>query len=182
MKVVLHFFAALSAVGLALSLVSHAAALLGASEPLGDKTWMLHIGIFVVWIPAILVMNRITNDVPRKDIWKAALRGCPPWMTYMTYAFFGYALFNFVFFLIEAPRTGGSGPMPPSVVRGFSGHWMAFYSAALAIFYSAAKLQDQNVPRRCQNGHTVGILAKFCDQCGQPIIESGGTCERPGGL
>jgi hypothetical protein len=85
MKTLLYPLVALSAVGLALSLISHIAALLGANGPLGDKAWILHIGIFVVWLPAILVMNRLTREVPRKDIWKVALRGCPEWMRYMTY-------------------------------------------------------------------------------------------------
>ena len=47
MKTILYFFAAVAAVGLALSVVSHAAALLGIQGPLGDFTPMLHIGIFV---------------------------------------------------------------------------------------------------------------------------------------
>ena len=44
---------------------------------------------------------------------------------------------NFAIFFFQAPH-GGSGANPPAVVcRGFSGHWMVFYSAALAILYSA---------------------------------------------
>ena len=178
MKALLNFFAVLSAVGLALSLISHLAALLGTTGPLGDKAWMLHIGCFVVWLPAVLVMNRLTKDVPRRDIWKTALRGSPPWMRNMTYAFLWYAMLNFLVFLTNAPKATGSGPMPPAVVRGFSGHWMAFYSAALAMLYSGMNLWEQTSPRRCPNGHDVGSMAKFCDQCGQPIIELEDTSER----
>ena len=143
MKTVLYFFAAFSAVGLVLSLASHAAALMGTSGPLGDHVWELHIGIFVVWIPAVFASTRLTRNVPRKDAWKAALRGCPDWMKYMTYGFFGYALLNFASLFITAPhgmpavQGGGPGLMPPQIVRGFSAHWMAFYSAALALLWSA---------------------------------------------
>ena len=171
MKIVLYFFLTLSALGLVLSITSHGAAILGTTGPLGDYSWALHVGIFVVWIPTVLIANRLTKDVPRKDFWKAALRGCPKWMTYMSYGFFGYAFLNFVLFAITAPKGHASNSMSPAVVRGFSGHWMAFYSVALSVLYSATRLWDQEWQSRCQNGHTVSPLAKFCDQCGQPVIE-----------
>jgi len=166
------FFAVLAAVGLALSILSHIAALLGQQGPLGSYSWVLHIGIFVVWIPAVLVSQRLTAEVARKDFWKAALRATPSWMKYMVYGFFGYAVLNFAFFITQAPSKGGSGPMPPAVVRGFSGHWMAFYAAAMAILYSAAHAKDLGASRRCLSGHAVGPLAKFCERCGQLVEDS----------
>lgn len=169
MKRLLELFAAISAIGLVLSIVSHAAAIWGAPGPLGSFTLALHLGIFVVWIPTVLVANRMTRDVPQRDYWKVVLRACPEWMKQMTYAFFAYAVANFIYFIATAPKGGGPGPMPPAVVRGFSGHWMAFYSAALAVLYSASKLWDSNGEVRCPSGHVVGPLARFCDQCGLPV-------------
>jgi hypothetical protein len=165
------FFAALAAIGLALSVLSHIEALLGLQGPLGDYEMLLHFGIFVVWLPAILVSTQLTRDFKRKDFWKAALRGCPPWMKYMVYGFFGYALLNFIVFLVNAPPKGGFGPISPTVVRGFSGHWMAFYSAAMALLYSAAHVKDRDAGRRCPQGHSVSPLAQFCEQCGQPVTQ-----------
>jgi hypothetical protein len=170
-KPLIWFFAALASVGLALSILSHFSALLGLQGPLGDYSWVLHVGIFVVWIPAVLVSQRLTAEVARKDFWKAALRGSPPWMKYMVYGFFGYALLNFAIFITHPPSKGGSGPMPPDVVRGFSGHWMAFYAAAMAILYSAAHAKDRDASRRCLNGHAVGPLAQFCERCGQGVAD-----------
>jgi hypothetical protein len=54
------------------------------------------------------------------------------------YGLVGYALVNFAIF-ITTPIKGGAGLMPPAVVRGFSGHWMAIYAIALAVLYSVAK-------------------------------------------
>jgi hypothetical protein len=173
MKTVLNSFAVIAAVGLLLSIASHLAALRGTQGPLGNFTPMLHIGIFVVWIPTVLVANRFTKNVPRKDLWKVMLRGCPDWMKYMTYAFFGYAIVNFLFFITVAPKGGGSFSMSPQVVRGFSGHWMAFYCAALAVLYSAARLWDEEREHYCPNGHMVQTFAKFCDQCGLSVTEPG---------
>ena len=156
--------------GLTLSLISHLAALWGSQGPLGDYALVLHIGIFIVWIPTVLVTSRMGADFKNKDLWKAALRGCPPWMRYMLYGFFGYAFVNFAYFILVAPK-GGSGPMPPAVVRGFSGHWMAFYSTAAAVLYSAKHINERDQGRTCANGHSVGPLARFCEQCGQVVHE-----------
>jgi hypothetical protein len=67
----------------------------------------------------------------------------------MIYIFLGYAGVNFIIFMMNAP-SGGGGPNPPAVVwRGFSGHWMAFYSASLAILLNAInahRSEQRNVP------------------------------------
>ena len=70
-KPVLYFFAALSAVGLALSAITHVAALSGNAGPQGDRTLRLHLGVFVVWVPAILASRRLLKDVPVLDYGKA---------------------------------------------------------------------------------------------------------------
>jgi hypothetical protein len=84
----------------------------------------------------------------------------------MVYGFFAYAFVNFAFFMSKVPagRTAGT---PPIVWRGFSGHWMLFYSAALAMLYSAAKAGGG--VRRCLNGHAVPPTANFCSRCGQSV-------------
>src|ERR1700675_2567644 len=113
--------------------------------------WVLGVGIFIVLLPAVLVAQRFVGSTNRKDFWKVILKGSPDWMRYMVYSFGGYAMLDFLLFLAKAPTRGG-GANPPAVVwRGFSGHWMAFYSAALAILYSAARTVDASP--RCANGH-----------------------------
>jgi membrane protease YdiL (CAAX protease family) len=138
MKPLIYCFAALAAIGLALSVASHLAALQAKSGPLGNYTWTLHLGALAVCVPAALVARRLTRGVPREDQLKALLAGCPTWMRYTLYGFLGYAVVNFAIFMLT-PHSGGTGPMPASVVRGFSGHWMAIYAGALAILYSGAK-------------------------------------------
>jgi hypothetical protein len=34
-------------------------------------------GIFVVWLPTVLLMNWLARGFKPRDLWKAALRGCP---------------------------------------------------------------------------------------------------------
>lgn len=163
-------FVALSAVGLVVSLWVHLGAVAGrrvATEPI---FWILHMGIFVVWFPAVLVAKQRVGNLQPKDFWKVVLSGSPEWMRYVVYGFLAYAIINFALFIFQAP-TGGSGADTPAIVwRGFSGHWMAFYSAALAILYSAATMSEPG--RRCINGHSVPTRATLCERCGQPVVHT----------
>jgi hypothetical protein len=144
MTMMLTPFLALAAIGLVLSLIVHVSALAGLQQPLGPAAWGLHVGVFVVWLPAILVCNRMTEGFKRKDQWNTALRGCPNWMRGLVYVFFLYAVLNFLFFMAQTllvpppPRdAAGDAAASPEVFRGYSAYWMALYSSAAAILYSA---------------------------------------------
>lgn len=162
-------FVVLSAVGLVVSLWVHLGAVMGRRVAPDAFFWILHVGIFVVWFPAVFVAKQRVGNLSRKDFWKVVLQGSPDWMRYIVYGFLGYAVVNFALFMLKAP-TGGGGANPPAIFwRGFSGHWMAFYSAALAILYSAANEKEKF--RRCINGHPVPRDATFCARCGQSVMQ-----------
>lgn len=143
-------------------------ALAGAVIPGGKLVWGLHIGIFVVWIPAMYVSMRTTRLANRKDFWKVALAGCPDWMRRGLYVLFGYAALNFVIFMATTAgeHKQPTGDAPPSVVRGFSGHWMVFYGAAFAILYSRIHAPQFYRERKCPQGHDVSPAARYCSECG----------------
>jgi len=173
MKVLLFPFIGIAALGLFLSLLVHLSALFGQPIPWANRVWGLHVGIFVVWIPTVIVANVLTSDVDRRNWWRSALRGCPEWYRYFMYGLFGYALINFAIFILRtmgAPRTGGLSEEVNLI--GFSGHWMVFYAAALGVLWSFARAEAQSVPR-CPNGHSVGADSKFCKECGCPIQSDG---------
>ena len=167
LKPLLWPFVALSAFGLALSMWVHFGALMGRQVAPSEYFWMLHVGIFVVWLPAVLVAQKRTGYTSNKMPWKLAFEGSPKWMSYMVNVFFVYALVNFAIFMFHVPTDKQHGPeAPPEVWRGFSGHWMLFYSAALAMLYSAAKIDSSGA--RCVNGHPLPSSAAVCALCGQP--------------
>jgi len=161
-------FVLLSAIGLVVSLWVHLGAVTGKRVAPGAFFVMLHVGIFVVWIPAVLVAQRLVGNTNRKDFWKVVLKGAPVWMRYTVYAFFAYAFVNFLLFMGGAPSSGSGMNPPPSVWRGFSGHWMVFYSAAFAILYSAANTVGTSP--RCPNGHSASLNAVYCERCGQSVV------------
>ena len=146
MKPLLWPFITLAGIGLGVSLWVHLGALAGTRVVPQAYFFILHVGIFVVFFPAIFVSQRLVGNTRRSDFWKAVLRWAPDWMRYMVYGFFAYAIANFALFMIQAPPHGGSGNPPAVVWRGFSGHWMAFYSASMAILYSAVNSPDDARP------------------------------------
>lgn len=176
MNLVLYPFMVLAAVGLALSVVAHGMALAGLQLPGGQMVWMLHVGIFVVWLPTILVAYGATRYANRKDFWKVALAGCPAWMRRALYMLFAYGVFNFIIFMFGTGHDlHPSGDAPPSIVRGFSGHWMIFYGAAFATLYSAIHAPQLFRERTCPNGHSVAPTVRFCPECGHAFPQDSGN-------
>src|SRR5262245_11781137 len=162
----LYGLALVSAVGFALSLLVHLGAWVGVAPP--KAAWGLHIGIFVVWVPTVLVSQQLTRHFTRRELWKAALRGAPAWTAIALKCLMVYAIANFVLFMFQ--DTQGQESNDALQARGFSGHWLMFYGAAAAVLYSAAQLREHgDRPRVCFNGHAVSLTAHFCEQCGAPV-------------
>jgi len=131
-------FIALSALGLVVSVWVHLAGVMGKRAAPMPFFFLLHVGIFVVFIPALLISQRQVGNVNRKDFWKVVPKSSPDWMRYMVYFLFAYAAVNFLLYMTKV-GFGHAGDPTAQDWRGFSGHWMVFYSASLAILYSAAR-------------------------------------------
>ena len=97
---------------------------------------LLHVGIFVVFFPAIFVAQKRVGSANRKDFWKVVTKGSPDGLRYLLYFFFAYAFVNFAIFMAQAPTGKQTGETPAVVWRGFSGHWMVFYCASFVILSS----------------------------------------------
>jgi hypothetical protein len=69
-----------AALGFSLGLTVHIASISGKATQGALPVMDLHIGIFVVWFPAVLVVSSMTGSPNRKDLWKIALSGYPLWM------------------------------------------------------------------------------------------------------
>jgi hypothetical protein len=148
--------------GFAASVVVHLCSLVGVEQPFGRAAWGLHVGIFVVWLPAILVSQKLTKGARQAEFWKAVLRGCPAWTRRALYVLFAYTFVNFFVGIAAGHQSDADN------LRIFSGHWMLFYGAGAAMLYSAHRLGPPGVPR-CPLGHEVSPFAKFCDECGAPL-------------
>ncbi|WP_460727839.1 hypothetical protein [Lysobacter rhizosphaerae] len=172
----------LSAIGLVLSVIVHIIALLGFDPRLGESVFALHVGIFVVWFPAVFLSMRMGRGKKASawgfgGSWKQVLSGCPGWMTYLLYVLFAYTFLNFFLFMGSA-ASGASqvdSASSPQVIRGFSGHWMVFYYAAFAIAYSALMKPELLGDAVCKMGHKALPIDKFCSECGNPVVVKKGS-------
>lgn len=175
MKKFLFYFAVTGwTLGLILHLLSLADFDIAGEAPF---VWLLHIGIFVVWIPTILALrnneelkayqqSRMLNRANPFGVVKIIFRQTPTWLTIVAVAGFFYAGINFMLFM--SSQTG-----VPSIkdgqyflhnhgqfiknlteqeyhhykaneIRGFSGHWLAFYGIAAAVLFPFNR-QTRNV-------------------------------------
>jgi hypothetical protein len=134
--------------------------------------WILHVGIFVVWIPAILELRKSeelkafqrSGALTRMNpvAYFAILgKNAPKWMIVVAIGGLVYAVFNFLLFMSLGNGTAGiqNGhyvlqnhgqwirDLTPqqyhsyqaSMLRGFSGHWIAFYGIAMLVLFPPAQ-------------------------------------------
>lgn len=149
--------------GLIAAVSIHALAWFGANVP-GEVP--LFAGLFVVWVPTVLVSMRLTRDYAQKDFWKAALRGCPRWASRATMGLVAYVFLNFGISLFLSPGRGRSASGTEGA-RMMSAGMLPFYGIAAATLYSAIHAVDDR--RRCPRGHVTSPEAEFCDKCGEPV-------------
>jgi hypothetical protein len=166
MALLVYPFLGLAATGFVAVLIVHLAALLGVIYLFDISLKFLGPGLFVVWLPTVLVMGRLTRDYKQKDIWRAALRGCPKWLQRAQWILFGY---TWVGFFALPIIYGGGRDLPINSARSMSGLLLAFYSIAACVLYSATQAAKFDEGKYCLNGHRVSPLAKYCDECGAPV-------------
>jgi hypothetical protein len=165
------FFALLAALGLTISTAAHFSTHLGI-EPMHrwPWIWLLHLGLFVVFVPAICVS---ANKRGNKDFtWRAAFRNAPAWMRWMTICIAIYAPLNGAAFGVVGK--GGGPYKEPDGTYAMSSHgrilrtltadeyhrasgyefrfmscwWMMFYSVSLTVLVS-----EINRQKALANGH-----------------------------
>jgi hypothetical protein len=161
-KVIAYPVMLLSGAGVLLCIFSYLRLLTESYRPLKSGPPILFIGIFIVWLPTVLLMNTLTREFKQKDLWKAALRGCPSWMRISLWALVG-AVMAVTFLPVilgrnSAPSEGGFTLFP-----------IVFYGVSFCTMYSIIHVDELDAGRRCLNGHAISPAAKFCEECGAPV-------------
>jgi hypothetical protein len=159
-KILAYVVLVLSAVGIFLCVICFLLGVTGVYQ-LPENEPFLFFGVFVVWIPTILLMNRLTRDFKQRDLWKAALRGCPAWMRTTLWVVTGLIMASFV---LSAVLRAGPGGFPLL----FTIFPVTFYGVSFCAMYSYLHVEKFDASRRCLNGHAISPLAKFCEECGAP--------------
>jgi hypothetical protein len=132
--------AIIAATGFVASVACHLMGWLHIDPPWGQSVFLLHIGIFVVWIPLVISANR-TMPKPGRGNLEHLFAVLPRWVRIAIGVLFAYALLNFVYFIYctqQYPRH----KVPFLVeLRGFSGHWMMFYGVASVGFVAVTRFK-----------------------------------------
>lgn len=89
-------------------------------------------GVFVIWLPTVLLISRLTRDFKQRDFWKAALRGCPGWMRTGLWAVIGFA---FAMFFLPSLWGSDPGKSPSSFVVCPA----TFYAVSFCVMYFTRK-------------------------------------------
>ena len=130
----------ISGVGLLLSGVCHLLSWFHLAPPGGKAAFLLHIGIFVVWLPLVICSNQ-TASTPGRGNFDHLMEQLPIWARKCVFGIFVYAMINFVVFLVLTADYPKHGVPFWLELRGFSGHWMMFYTVSLAGFVGLRRLR-----------------------------------------
>lgn len=129
MRILILFFLVLAVVGFLCMLMIHIAALAGTMAPVVMLKFVFP-GLFVVWLPTVLVSSRLSKEYKQNDFWRAALRGCPKWMRTALWVVWGYGILGtFLFPLL----LGGNIDAYGGSIQGMSGFVMTFYATAVGV-------------------------------------------------
>jgi hypothetical protein len=141
-----------AAVGLIVSFSVHVLSCFGI-RPGGIALFNILMRALIVFFLVMgLLTAKLRKQLPRRRFWKVALTGCPSWLKYMTRALMYYAIVNLLLsllslFLVLAARRTEADP-PIAIWRLFSGLWMLFYSAGLALATTIYKRGSVNAEHR----------------------------------
>jgi hypothetical protein len=152
----------LAAAGLVLSAAWHLGMLVG-HDFLGQAGEVLFAGIFVVWFPTVLLLQKLGPAFRNTRDWRVLLEGTPHWVKPIVTATFANAIINFGLGVLGVYDLRGAG-----FWRMASGHAMVFYAAAWGVNLAAYRRDELGIDWKCQNGHEISPQAKFCELCGAP--------------
>ncbi len=163
-------FAILAAVGFVLSMVVHALTIVGINPTRWfQATWLLHLGIFVAFVPALIATSKMRKAAPKSDDAELTRKFTPPWLRHLTAAFFVYGIINFLLTIFCLFPWGRSTRLDRVVLRPdgkvvkklepreseqfkanelrlFSGHWMFFYIASLEMLVAHQRAGKKQAP------------------------------------
>ncbi len=135
----------LAGLGLLCSVVVHVLSIARIEAPLGDAIWLLHAGIFVVWVPLVLAATRTMPKGATGNL-DHLLATFPPWVRHAVGALFVYTAVNFGWFIWQTRQYPKHHVPYVVVVHGFSGHWLLFYGVATMGFLALRRLERAKQP------------------------------------
>ncbi len=151
----------LACVAFVASVLVHGATFVGVNPSSAlPAAWALHLLVFVVWVPVVLLCHKAVKRKDRRRFWRVVTRHAPAWMKVLSVACLVYAGFNFFYTGLVLNEGGVPGVIEGQRVlhshgdiirtltsaeyelhlaymaRMFSGHWMVFFAVAATVLTS----------------------------------------------
>ena len=157
-------FAAIALAGFVISMAVNIAGWMGKVILPSSMFAAMHIGVFLVFFPAVLLAGRRRNGLPWKFKKRENGSGMPGWALKFAGFIFIYAMANFIIFIFTAGSSKQHGAPSAIMWRGFSGHWMVFYLFSFGMLYTVISAPSDKA--KCVNGHEMNSDALVCPVCG----------------
>lgn len=120
-------------VGFYQSSLLHLSIMRSPNEP-ASENWWLSLGIFVVWIPAVVASRELTKNNSERDAWKIIFGS--RWIEYIILGLFAYGFIHYLFcWLTSFSVRGNSTLFAYWRIRGESGAVIPWYATAAVILY-----------------------------------------------
>lgn len=165
MNLIHRIVGSVAAVGFFVSLISNLSFWFGI-DLLGGVWPVVFGGIFIVWFPTMLLQRGMMSRMRNRSDWKTMFYGTPAWVLPAFYVVMGYGVINFFLGFLGIVSLGGE--------NGFwrigSSHAMIFYGAAAGMAWGAVVRDEEGLNWKCTQGHEMAPDAKFCQECGSPLL------------
>jgi len=159
--------AIITSILLILSIAAHTATYFGIDPQVKfPAVWLLHFGIFIVFIPAFIAYRNEYGGRFGNIDHESVMRRAPEWMRILLKVFIIYTAINFGLFFVNSEAGApdiwegqyvlqNKGTLIRELsqdeyeryqmyeVRGFSGHWLIFYYYPLIAYYSILHKDDE---------------------------------------
>jgi hypothetical protein len=164
-------FAVIALFGFFASLIMHVGALFGVV--ISREIGILGYGVVLTLISVIIVSSYMASFFPRKNYWRAALRGAenhPKWMKTLAAGIAIYVILNFVYFLLIRSTTLTAQAERFLGLRMVTILLVCSYFMIFSILYSDIKNQEWACPNKCPKcNHYNSFVAKYCETCGTAL-------------
>jgi len=128
--------AVVATLGLSMSVWVHLAAWEGQKAVPEWAFFLLHLGIFVVWLPAFFILKARSNGNV-SDLWNSVTGSGNEWLSALYRAVLLYAVLIEVITMFH-PGKRHSPELDPGGALGFSTIWIIFYFVGAATLFTAA--------------------------------------------
>jgi len=134
------------------------------------EVFLLFLGVFVVWFPAVVMLRRVTRGAMSRNRMKLALSHASPLIRGLVHASWIYC--GLVWAVTMILHVVKKSPTLTNEGVYFTAFLLVFYATAMGVSASVLAMTPEQLDPHCANGHAVGVEARFCESCGASVRQA----------